>query len=64
MKVAIVGMPKGGKTTIFNALTGGKAEVAAYSPGLAPNTGVAKVADPRLSVLEAYSSPERSFRQG
>jgi hypothetical protein len=59
VKVAIVGMPKGGKTTIFNALTGGKAEVAAYSPGLAPNTGVAKVADPRLSVLEGIFQPRK-----
>jgi len=43
MKVAIIGIPRSGKTTIFNALTRGKAEVAAYSPTLAPNAGVAKV---------------------
>jgi GTP-binding protein YchF len=60
MKVAIIGIPKSGKTTIFNALTKGKAEVAAYSPTLAPNTGVAKVPDSRLSVLEGVFQPKKT----
>jgi len=60
MKVAIVGLPQSGKTTIFNALTGGEAEVAAYSPTLAPNIGVAKVSDPRLSVLEGIFQPKKT----
>jgi hypothetical protein len=60
MKVAIIGLPQSGKTTIFNALTGGEAEVAAYSPTLAPNIGVAKVSDPRLSVLEGIFQPKKT----
>jgi GTP-binding protein YchF len=60
MKVAIIGMPTSGKTTIFNALTRGKAEVAAYSPTLAPNIGVAKVSDPRLSALEGIFQPKKT----
>ena len=60
MKVAIIGIPESGKTTIFNALTRGKAEVAAYSPTLAPNIGVAKVPDPRLSVLESIFQPKKT----
>jgi GTP-binding protein YchF len=60
MKVAVIGLPQSGKTTIFNALTGGKAEVAAYSRTLAPNIGVAKVSDPRLSVLEGIFQPEKT----
>jgi hypothetical protein len=60
MKVAIIGIPKSGKTTIFNALTRGRAEVAAYSPTLAPNTGVAKVPDSRLSVLEGIFQPKKT----
>ena len=60
MKVAIIGIPKSGKTTIFHALTKGKAEVAAYSPTLAPNTGVAKVPDSRLSVLEGIFQPKKT----
>jgi len=59
MKVAIIGIPKSGKTTIFNALTRGKAEVAAYSPTLAPNIGVAKVPDARLSVLAGIFQPKK-----
>jgi GTP-binding protein YchF len=60
MKVAIIGIPKSGKTTIFNALTRGEAEVAAYSTTLAPNTGVAKVPDSRLSVLEGIFQPKKT----
>jgi len=60
MKVAIIGMPKSGKTTIFNALTRGKAEVADYSPTLVPNTGVAKVPDSRLAELEGIFQPKKT----
>jgi GTP-binding protein YchF len=60
MKVAIIGLPQSGKTTIFNALTRGKADVAAYSPTLAPNIGVAKVSDSRLSVLEGIFQPKKT----
>jgi GTP-binding protein YchF len=60
MKIAIIGLPQSGKTTIFNALTKGKAEVASYSPTLAPNIGVAKVSDPRLSVLEGIFRPKKT----
>ncbi len=60
MKIAIVGMPESGKTTIFNALTGGRVEVVAYSPTLAPNTGVAKVPDARIPVLEGIFQPKKT----
>jgi len=60
VKVAIIGIPESGKTTIFNALTRGKAEVAAYSPTLAPNIGMAKVPDSRLSVLEGIFQPKKT----
>jgi hypothetical protein len=59
MKVAIIGIPQSGKTTIFNALTRGKVEVTAYSSTLAPNTGVAKVPDSRLAVLEGIFQPKK-----
>ena len=60
MKVAIIGLRMSGKTTIFNALTKGSAQVGAYSPTVAPNIGVAKVADPRLSVLEGIFQPRKT----
>jgi GTP-binding protein YchF len=60
MEIGIVGLPKSGKTTIFNAVTRGAAQVAAYG-GLQtkPNIGVAKVPDSRLDVLEAMFKPRR-----
>jgi len=42
-------------------LTRGKAEVAAYSSTLAPNTGVAKVPDSRLSMLEGIFQPKKTI---
>jgi GTP-binding protein YchF len=61
MKVVIIGIPKSGKTTIFNALTRGKAEVATYSPTLTPNIGVTKVPDSRLSVLAGIFQPKKTI---
>ena len=37
--IGIIGLPKSGKTTVFNALSGGKADTLS----VAPNIGVAKV---------------------
>ena len=60
MEIGIVGLPKSGKTTIFNALTRGSAELAAYgSPQAKPNIGVAKVPDYRLEVLQRIFKPKR-----
>lgn len=59
MKIAIVGLPRSGKTTVFNALTRGKAEVGSYSASLVPRIGVAKVPDPRLSLLERIYQPKK-----
>jgi len=60
MKVAITGLPKSGKTTIFNALTKGKVEVTAYSPSLTPNVGTTKVSDSRLEVLQNMFQPKKT----
>ncbi len=60
METGIIGLPKGGKTTIFNALTHGKAETAAYATGAAPNIGMAKVMDKRLATLTQMFNPRRT----
>ena len=56
--VGIIGPGKSGKTTIFNALTAGKAGGSA-SDGLAAHIGVAKVPEPRLKTLADMLQPKR-----
>ncbi len=51
MEIAIVGLSQSGKTTAFNALTRGKAEVTGGSGAGELHVGVTKVPDPRLQVL-------------
>jgi GTP-binding protein YchF len=59
MKVAIVGLRHCGKTTLFNTVTGGVAEVGSYSSALKPNIGVRKVTDPRLDELARLTKSAR-----
>ena len=59
MDIGIVGLPKSGKTTVFNAVTKGSAQVADYSGQSKPNLGVAKVPDPRLNILVEILKPKR-----
>jgi hypothetical protein len=61
MQVTIVGLPGSGKTTVFNALTGGHAEVGGFSGGrAAPNVGVVKVPDERLDRLSELFRPKKT----
>jgi GTP-binding protein YchF len=61
MQVTIVGLPGSGKTTVFNALTGGHAETGGYSAGrAAPNVGVVKVPDERLVRLSELFNPKKT----
>lgn len=61
MKMGIIGLPNSGKTTVFNALTGGTAETATYSSGsLEPNLATVKVPDPRLQVLAGMYKPKKT----
>ena len=61
MQVTIVGLPGSGKTTVFNALTGGHAETGGYSGSrAAPNISVVKVPDERVDRLAALFSPKKT----
>ena len=61
MQVTIVGLPGSGKTTVFNALTGGHAETGGFSGGrAAPNVSVVKVPDERVDRLAALFSPKKT----
>ena len=62
MEIGIIGLPKSGKTTIFNALTRGQAETAPYaSTTLTPNLGVSKVPEPRLQDLGKIFQPKKTI---
>ncbi|MFC1951230.1 redox-regulated ATPase YchF [Chloroflexota bacterium] len=61
MEISIIGLPKSGKTTAFNALTKSSAETGAYSPTAAtPNIGMAKVTDKRIDALSALFKPKKT----
>jgi len=57
MELAIVGLPRSGKTTVFNSVTRGAAKVASFAAQRQPTSGVARVADARLGVLADIIKP-------
>ncbi|MFC1974457.1 redox-regulated ATPase YchF [Chloroflexota bacterium] len=60
VNIGIIGLAKSGRTTTFNALTGGKADTESYTKeGLAPHIGIARVPEPRLKTLADMLHPQR-----
>jgi GTP-binding protein YchF len=60
LAIGIFGLPRTGKTSIFNAVTRGHAETATFrTTGAQPNIGIAKVPDVRLQKLAEISKPKR-----
>jgi ribosome-binding ATPase len=59
MDLGIIGLPRSGKTTIFNAVTKGHAQTGAYGAGVQPNIGVVKVPDERLEKLAKLFNPKK-----
>ncbi len=59
MQLGILGLPKSGKTTLFNALTSAHRQTDKFSSSRETNVGVAQVADPRLARLRDLFSPRR-----
>src|SRR5437588_3524496 len=60
LNLGIIGLPKSGKTTLFNAITGSHAQTSAYASGEEPNVAVVKVPDPRLDVLTQMFHPRKT----
>ena len=59
MQLGILGLPKAGKTALFNALTASRQETAKFKASRTTNLGVAHVDDPRLERLRELYSPRR-----
>jgi GTP-binding protein YchF len=61
MKVGLVGFPGSGKTTVYNAMTGQRAETGYAGKGSGKtNLGVVKVPDPRIDALAAIHKPRKT----
>jgi hypothetical protein len=60
IRIGLVGMPKSGKTTVFNAVTGSNVPVTDYyTQSPKPNIGIVSVVDKRLDYLQnAFSRPK------
>jgi len=60
LKCGIVGLPNVGKSTLFNALTSGKALAANYPFATKdPNVGMIHVPDPRMDKLASLVNPQK-----
>ena len=60
MRVGIIGLPRSGKTTVFNAVTRGAAAVGTYSSDAKPNIGTVAVPDERVDQLAAIYQPKKT----
>ena len=60
INIGLIGLSQSGKTTVFNALTSGKADTAIHATGvLSHHIGVAKVPEPRLKILAGLFHPPK-----
>lgn len=59
MRLGILGLPKAGKTTLFNTLTAAHQATDKFAASTKANIGVASVPDPRLESLRDLFEPRR-----
>lgn len=61
MKLGIIGLPQSGKTTLFNALTGGDQPTTTSGGRVEVHTAVVDVPDPRVDRLSAMFKPKKTI---
>ncbi len=63
LKIAIVGLPNVGKSTLFNALTRSSGAQAANYPfcTIDPNVGIVEVPDSRMDILKKIVQPKKTI---
>ncbi len=59
MQLGILGLPKAGKTTLFNLLTASEKETGKFSTSKKTHVAIAKVPDPRLAKMRDMYKPKR-----
>ncbi len=59
MQLGILGLPKAGKTTLFNTLTASEHETDKFASSQKTHVAIAKVPDPRLARLRDLFQPRR-----
>jgi ribosome-binding ATPase len=61
MRIGLIGLPRSGKTSLFNLLTGQRVATSAFEGARAElHTGVARVADERVDRLSALFKPKKT----
>jgi len=60
MKIGLVGLPKSGKTSLFNLLTGQSVPTSSFGASREMHVGVARVPDPRVDRLTTLFKPKKT----
>jgi GTP-binding protein YchF len=61
MKIGLIGLPKSGKTSLFNLLTGSSAATSSFGASRGEmHTGIARVPDERVDRLSALFKPKKT----
>ncbi len=64
MRIAIIGLPQSGKTTLFDLVTGRQEEPGAYAAPGSLVVGVAHVLDPRVTAISELMKPKKTTYAG
>ncbi len=64
MRIAIIGLPQSGKTTLFDLVTGRQEEPGAYAAPGSLQVGVAHVLDPRVAGISEIEKPKKTTYAG